>query len=570
MARALAVVGSVTRKAAGTAVLVLLVALLLVLPFPARRAAAVAPARIAVATEHPLSTEAALRILEQGGNAVDAAVAAALVAGVVNPVSSGIGGGGFALVLRPGARQPEILDFRETAPAAVNRAALDRRPLPPEERGHLVGVPGEVKGLYELVRRYGKKAWPDVVAPAESRARRGFAVGKHLARVLSGKFAESLKHDPGLVGLYFPGGRPAIEGRVIKNPKLAATLARIATEGPPAFYDGTIAQDLVEATASAGGTLTLDDLRRYSVREREPLHVRYGGYDVFTMPLPSAGGLLLAQTLLLFPPEELRRLGFGTGPFMHLVAEGFRAAIADRFQYAGDPDLVPVDARRLLDPERIAERRRRISIDRTHAVPRFVGGDHGTHHLSVMDAEGMVVALTTTVNRTFGAKIVAPKSGVVLNDELDDFTEPKDLEALGLPHGPNLPRPFARPVSSMTPTIVLRDGKPVLAIGGSGGMTIPTNVTQLLLGALVFDMTPEALVDARRFYVIPRGPTMYIEAGAEPALLDDLAFRGEIVATMPFTTSAVQIVAQRTDGAHAAADPRKFGSAAVRAPRASQ
>lgn len=558
------------RRGAGFGVLVFGIVAALVLLFPGGRAGAASPARIAVATEHPLSTEAALTILEQGGNAVDAAVAAALVAGVVNPVSSGIGGGGFALVLRPGARTPEILDFRETAPAAVDRAALDRRPLPPEERGHLVGVPGEVKGLHELVRRYGSKAWPDVVAPAESRARRGFAVGKHLARVLSGKFAGALKNDPGLVGLYFPGGRPALEGRVIKNPKLAATLGRIAAEGPSAFYDGTIAQDLVEATASAGGTLTLEDLRGYSVRDRKPLRVRYAGHDVFTMPLPSAGGLLLAQTLLLFTPEELRRLGWGTGPFMHLVAEGFRAAIADRFQYAGDPDLVPVDAQRLLDAERLAERRRKISLDRTHAIPRFVGGDHGTHHLSVMDANGMVVSLTTTVNRTFGAKIVAPKSGVVLNDELDDFTEPKDLATLGLPHGPNLPRPFARPVSSMTPTIVLRDGKPVLALGGSGGMTIPTNVTQLLLGALVFDMTPEALVAARRFYMVPRGPTMFIEAGAEPALLEDLAFRGEIVATMPFTTSAVQLVAQRPDGAHAAADPRKLGSAAVRAPRATQ
>lgn len=550
------------RSAPPLLALVLLVGLVLVAP---GGRAAKAGATAAAASEHPLSTRAAFELLAKGGNAADAMAAAALVAGVVNPSSSGIGGGGLALVLKAGERIPTSLDFREVAPLALDASVLERRPLEHAERGHLVGVPSEVAGLHTLVERFGKRPWAEVVAPAERLARAGFGVGAHLARTLA-RSSGDLRKDASLDSLYFPNGRPALQGRVLRNPALAATLRRVAAEGPLALHDGPIAAELVATARSAGGTLALEDLKRYRVHERTALHMKWAGHDVFTMPPPSAGGLLLLQTLGLFSPSELQRLGWGSGALQHLLAEAFRAALIDRLRSVGDPDLTRVDVARLLDPARLAKLRANLAIDRTHSLPLLAAQQHGTHHLVVADADGMVVSLTTTVNRVFGAKLVAPVSGVVLNDELDDFTLTSDVKALGLTHNPNAPRPGARPVSSMTPTIVLREGKPVLALGGSGGMAIGTNVTQLLIGRLVFDKSPLELVRTPRFYVFPRGPTMMLEPeGASEPLMADLAYRGEKVGKLPFAFSAVQIVAQGPDGTlQAAADARKFGSAEVR------
>jgi gamma-glutamyltranspeptidase/glutathione hydrolase len=550
------------RERAFTVLPVLLCALALVLTAPGGRAKP-AVAKLAVATEHPLVTRAALDILVAGGNAVDAAAAAALVAGVVSPTSSGLGGGGFALVLRPGESRPKLLDFREVAPRALDASMLERRPLPAESRGHLVGVPAEARGLYELVRRFGKRAWADVVAPAERRARLGFAVGPHLARTLQSS-AKALRDDPTLDALYYPGGRALLLGRIVKNPKLAATLKRLGAEGPAALYDGVIAEEMVRTARDKGSALTTDDLRDYQVVEREPLQIRWEGYEIYTMPAPSAGGLVLAETLGMFSRAELVRLGYQSPAYQHILAEAFRSALIDRFRYFGDPARVPVDMSRLLDPARLAQRRKALSFDRTHSLPVLAAEEHGTHHMSFADADGMVVSLTTTVNRTFGAKLVAPESGIVLNDQLDDFTLTSDLAALGLRENPNAPLGGVRPVSSMTPTIVLENGRPVLALGGAGGMAIGTNVTQVLLGRLAFGRTPEELVAAPRFLVPTRKHTIMVEEGASPELLDELAYRGERIRMFKFNTTAVQLIALEKGSWLAAADPRKFGSAATR------
>ena len=517
----------------------------------------------AASTEHPLATQAAMDTLKRGGNAADAAAAAALVAGVVGPKSSGIGGGGFAMVLRARAAEPEILDFRETAPAAVDSAALAKRPLPWESRGKLTGVPGEPQGLFDVVRRYGKRPWAELVGTAERIASRGYPVSAFLAEALAEKSAAELKKEPSIAALFFPGGRPAIAGRLVRNPKLAATLKRLGAEGPGAIYDGAIAQEIVSTAASAGGNLSLDDLKRYKVIDRKPIRVRFGDYTVFTMPPPSAGGLLLAQTLGMFAPRELEQLGWGTGAFSHILAESFRASFADRFRYVGDPDFVPVDTAKLLDPARLAKIKKQLSMDRTHRVQRFTSEEHGTHHMVFVDSEGMVVSLTTTVNRSFGAKLVTPNSGIFLNDELDDFDKPSEYARLGIANGANLPRPFARPTSSMTPTVVLRDGRPVLALGGSGGMTIATNVAQLLIGRLVFELTPEELVKQPRFLVSTRDATLFLEQSAAPTLSADLVRRGEIIESTNFATG-VQIVTGAPGSLEAAADPRKQGSAQTR------
>lgn len=520
------------------------------------------PATRAASTEHPLATRAAMDVLAKGGSAVDAIAAAALVAGVVNPVSSGIGGGGFALVHRPGDAEPAVLDFREVAPRGLDPVAFEKAEQY-EHRGQLVGVPGEVAGLFELVRRFGKLRWADVVAPAEGTARRGFAVGAHLARALTEKSAQTVMRDPSLKALYFPNGRGAATGTVVRNPKLAQTLRRIAAEGPPALYDGVIAAEIAAAVSGAGGTLSVADLRDYRLRDRRPLRGEWAGHTIFTMPPPSGGGLLLLQTAGMLSKEELAKLGWNSGAYVHILGEAFRSTLADRMVHVGDPDLVEVDVARLLDPTRLAERKKHLAYDRTHASALFVSREQGTHHMNVVDQTGMTVALTTTVNRSFGAKLVTPDSGIVLNDQLGDFTLPSDLAAYGLKNGPNTPRPLARPASSMTPTIVVRGDKAVMAIGGSGGMTIGQNVAQLLFARLAFGKSPEELVTAKRFFAPSQGVTLLLEPGVPKALEDDLVFRGEKLTSRALATG-VQVITADVDGLKAAADPRKFGAAETR------
>ena len=551
--------GVLERSALPTWFAAALALLLLAISLPVPTARAVGRAG-AVATESPAATRAAIDQLRRGGNAVDAAVTAALMGGVTSPTSSGIGGGGFAMIWLSAERRAHMLDFRETAPSVVDLASFERRPLPAEERGKLVGVPGEVSGLYELHRRFGKLSWAEVVRPAREAAQRGFQVGRHLAQMLA-YGQERLIADPGLSQVFYPGGKPAPFGTRLSNPKLGKTLELIAQQGPSAFYEGPVAHELVQATRAHGGTLSLADLKAYRPLERAPLEVGWEGRTVYTMPLPSAGGLMLAETLSMFGSEELRRLGYQSGAYQHLLAEALRAAIADRMRYLGDPAFEQVDLQKLLSPARLAARRRRISLHRTHGIPRFGLEEHGTHHLTTLDRDGNMVALTTTVNRLFGAKFTAPEAGIVLNDELDDFTPKSEMAAFGMSQSPNRPRPGARPLSSMTPTIVVERGRAILGIGGSGGTAIATNVTQLVLANLVFERTPAQAVADRRFYIPTEKAYILLEKGATEELRKDLERRGEIVGEMPYNGTAVQMVAVRGGRVLAAADPRKHGLA---------
>ncbi len=516
----------------------------------------------AVATENKEASREAMNVLRAGGTAADAAIVAALVGGVAQPSSSGIGGGGFLLAWDAATKKPFVIDFRETAPQGIDPAPFEKRPFAREDRGRLVGVPGELRGLFELHRRAGKLRWADLVGRAERVARQGYLVSPHLNAML-GWSTEKIADQPAFAALYYPGGKPALVGARIQNVQLANTLARIAAEGPDALYKGEIAAELVAVTKEQKGALSLEDLAAYKPIERTPLRTRYSGYDVYTMPAPSAGGLMVSQLLRLYSTDELKRLGFGTPAYQHLIAEGMRGSIADRMRYMSDPAATPVDQFMLLDEARLAARRRMIALDRTHTLPRFGLEEHGTHHLVTADRAGNVVSLTTTVNTAFGAKLMAPVSGVVLNDELDDFTLAAAVAPFGMKESPNRPRAGARPVSSMTPTIVVEAGRPVLALGGSGGTTIATNVTQVLLASLVFDQSPAEAVQKARVEVPTQNATLLVEDSTPPAHIADLERRGEIVGTIRFKTSGVQVV--RFDGprVEAAADPRKYGSALV-------
>jgi gamma-glutamyltranspeptidase/glutathione hydrolase len=434
--------------------------------------------------------------------------------------------------------------------------------LPDPERGKLVGVPGEARGLAELHRRFGKRPWAELCAPAERFARDGFAVETHLAAVLGGKDKERFRRVPLLERAFYIGGQPAIVGRRVKRPELAGTLRTLASSGAEALYGGTIAADIVKAVSDFGGTLELADLAHYAVRERQPLRFRWEGLEVVTMPPPSGGGLFLAEVLGSFTKDELLAQGLRTPLGVHLLAETMRGALADRARFVGDPDVLPVDVGRVLDPARLAARKALVSPERTRTVRAIAGEEHGTHALVVADAAGNVVVLTTTVNTAFGAEIAGASSGIVMNDELDDFTARSASAALGLSAPPNAARPGRRPASSMMPTLVLRDGKPVLALAGSGGYAIPPSVTEALLAVLVGGETLEAAVRAPRFRFDSKDYALLLDGVFTDATRQDLVRRGETVRTSE-SVSAVQILAFGAAGLTGAADPRKGGAALV-------
>lgn len=544
----------------------LAIGLAVTLPSAPREAAAGARRGLAVATEVPRATREAMAVLEDGkqpGNAVDAAVVAALVAGVAGPSSSGIGGGGFVNYWDAKERRSTILDFREVAPATLDAQAFEARPFSDAQRGRAVGVPGEVAGLYELHRRYGKLDWATLVGRAALVAERGFSVSPHLGASL-GRFRDSIASDSVLAAQWLPGGKAHARGDWVSSAALGRTLRLIAERGPKGLYEGAVAAEIVATANAHGASMTLDDLAAYKVQERAPLEVSWRGYSVHTMPAPSAGGFTLAHVLQLYRPEELSQLGFGTPAYAHALGEAFRAAIADRLRYFGDPAHETVDVAGLLNAERLAARRRTIALDRTHALPRFSQYEQGTHHFVVRDAQGNVVSLTTTVNSAFGAALSTPTTGVLLNDELNDFTRNTDAARLGLEQSPNRARPLARPVSSMTPTIVSQDGEAVLALGGSGGMNIATDVAQALLHALLFDATPEQVVSAPRIQVPLGRASLRVKKSVGSAFIADLEQRGEVVQTYERTTTAVQLLRVRGGVVSAAADPQKHGEALLR------
>lgn len=524
--------------------------------------------RFAVATESDAATRAAMQTLQTGGHAVDAAITAALVLGVVNPTSSGIGGGGFALVWDQKAGKMAVMDFRETAPRGIDPALLEVRPVPDASRGVMVGVPGEVAGFVEMHRRWGRKTLAWNAGAAIRAAEQGFLLEGHMARTLATR-RDWISLEGSLASLFYPNATPLHQGARVRNPRLAATLRAIGTQGAPAFYAGPVARDISRASQRFGGSLTEQDLASYAVVEREPLRIQWEGYEVHTMPPPSAGGLMLAQTLRMHDKQTLRQLGQGSADFVHLLAETFRGSIADRVRAVGDPadTVVPVDE--MLSQRHLEKRRQRIGWDRTHAPQRFDLPEHGTTHLVVVDGERNVVSLTTTVNRSFGSRIVAETSGVVLNDELDDFTPRTFLASFGEEgKGPNAPRAGARPVSSMTPTIVLRDGKPYLALGGSGGMMIAPNVTQAVISVLAFDRSASEAVGKPRFSVGARSTELLLEPGAlDEKAMHDLRHRGQRVMETDFP-AAVQLVRLQVGpsghGMQASGDPRKSGRGLVR------
>jgi gamma-glutamyltranspeptidase/glutathione hydrolase len=532
---------------------------------------AAAAARGAVATEHRLAADAGAAVLDGDGSATDAALAAAAAVCVVHASTCGIGGGGFALVRQSGAEA--ALDYREVAPRRTtpDRFVRDGRLEPRLIRtgGLAVGVPGEVAGWVALHARFGRLPLARVLAPAVRLARDGFrlADAPHLAREI-GRHQALLAADAGLAAVFLaPDGTvPTPEFRVVQ-PALAATLERIAAEGADAFYRGPVAGALAASVAARGGVVDAEDLAAYRPKWRTPLAGRFGGRRVVTFPPPGSGGVVL-EILGLLAHDDLAALGAGSPTALHLLAGAMAQAFADRAAWYGDPDFTEVPVAALLAPPRLAALRARLSAVAVHRPRAALAADAGTAHVSVVHGAD-AVAMTTTINTGFGAGVMVAEAGIVLNNQMDDFALAPDLpNAFGLVGTQaNAVGPGKRPQSSMSPTIVLRDGRPELVVGGSGGPTIVSGTVQVLLGVVAFGMdVPDAVV-APRIHDQAVPPVLAVEPGVATAARAMLVRLGHDVKQVP-ALGAVSAAGVGRDGVPAAAgDARKDGGAALTGPR---
>jgi gamma-glutamyltranspeptidase/glutathione hydrolase len=539
----------------------------------------VIPTAGVVAADHGLASEAGAAMLRAGGNAVDAAVAAALAGGVVQPHSSGLGGGGFAVVVRPGV-EPVTLDFRETAPAAARADMfLDAQGevIPGiSDHGPLaVAVPGEPRGLAALLERYGSLEPAVVAAPAVRLAREGFPTGPALAEAST---AWSLEHGDALFPLLFDGQQgPPSEGTILRRTALATSLEAWAASDGEALNRGPLAEGLAAALTQAGGVLTAADLASYQPVTREPLVGHYRDWTVVTMPPPSSGGLVLLQVLGVLEGWPAAGAGLLEPPFVARVVEALAHAFADRARWMGDPDFVTVPVARLLSEERVdtvrAAVRRAVGEGAepaacatlptdSYGMPLDAGEDHGTHHISVLDGRGMAVALTTTINTSFGSGVVDPGSGLLLNDELDDF-----VAAPGVPNSyglvgneRNAVAPGKRPLSSMSPTVVLDPaGQPVLVVGASGGPRIITGTLEVLLAVLEGGHSAQEAVALPRYHHQWLPPRVRVDDDLPQATVQALERCGHEVGG-PAPAAAVQVVRRLPSGRlEGASDPRKGG-----------
>lgn len=519
--------------------------------------------RYAVASENATAVKLGMEVLARGGSAVDGAIAALLGIGVAQPVSAGIGGGGFAVVYDAKTKKVTVLDFRETAPAGIKAADYTKRPPPDDKRGVMTGVPGEIAGIYEMHARWGKLAIAEDMRGAADAAEKGYPLSAHLAKTLTWNEAW-VKKTP-RYDFYLTGGILRKPGDSLVNSALGATLRRIAAEGKAAFYEGAIAKDILDTAHGGGSRMTADDLKNYKVVEREALRTTWEGHDIYTMPPPSAGGLMMLETLAMHSKADLAAAGWGTGAYYHLLAETFKGAIADRARLLGDPAFVKMDLAKLTEAARMKARRARIKMDATLPAEKFPIQEAGTSHVVVADGDGNIVSVTSTVNNMFGAKLVTA-GGFVLNDELDDFTNEATEKLFGVRRGPNSPRAGARPVSSMTPTIVLKGDKPVLALGGSGGTRIATGSSQVLLAVLAFGRpVSQAVADPR--IETPALGGLLVDSSVPAEVIEDLKKRGQVVDTSKPNFSAVQAMSfTEKEGIRyieAAGDPRKGGEGKV-------
>lgn len=530
-----------------------------------------------VVAQEKIAAQVGADILRRGGNAVDAAVATGFAMAVTYPRAGNIGGGGF-MVIHSAERNEDIaIDYRETAPAATTAQIFlgpDGKPDAAKSRdsGLGIGVPGTVAGLALALEKYGSGQFTlaQLLEPAIALARDGFIVTDDIADTLPGLYPR-LAHWPSSAKIFAkPNGTPFGEGDRLVQSDLADTLASVAAQGARGFYEGPVAEKLAKAVSDAGGIMTPADLKAYQAVIRAPVRGTYRGYDVVSMPLPSSGGVVLVETLNILEGFRLADLKQGSPASLHLLIEAMKRAYADRARYLGDPAFVNAPIETLIAKDYAAKLRAGISTDRATPSKDLVAtatspreGSNTTHY-SVVDNRGNAVSNTYTLNFSYGVGLVADGTGVLLNNELDDFTAAVGASnAYGLVgYEANLPGPGKRPLSSMSPTIVLKDGKPVLVTGSPGGSRIISTVLQVIVNVLDYKMDVAAAVAAPRLHHQWLPDEVRVERGFPDDVLFELKTMDHLIVE-PMGQTSANSIAVTPNGPLGAPDPRTRGAEAA-------
>jgi gamma-glutamyltranspeptidase/glutathione hydrolase len=545
-------------------------------PFAADAIHAVVAEHGMVVAQEKISAQIGAEVLKRGGNAVDAAVATGFAMAVSYPRAGNIGGGGFMVIHLRERGEDIAIDYRETAPAATTSDIFlgpDGKPDIAKSRDSAlsIGVPGTVAGLALALEKYGsgKFTLAEILKPAIDLAREGFVIADDLGDTLSSG-QRRLARWPSAPQMFSGAdGKPLRDGDRLVQADLAATLTAISEQGPRGFYQGPVAEKLAKAVADAGGIMTVDDLKSYSAVVRAPVRGSYRGYDIVSMPQPSSGGVVLLETLNIlegFPMSDMKQ---GSAPSLHVMIEAMKRAYADRARYLGDPAFVNAPIAALIAKDYAARQRASIDLERAtpwtdmlSATPPREGSN--TTHYSVVDSYGNAVSNTYTLNFPYGVGLVAEGTGVLLNNELDDFTAaPGASNAFGLVgYEANLPGPGKRPLSSMSPTIVLKDGKPVLVTGSPGGSRIISTVLQVIVNVLDYGMDVAAAVAAPRLHHQWLPDEVRIERGFAEDTLDALRAKGHRLVE-PMGQTSANSIAVSEHGLLGAPDPRTRGAEAA-------
>jgi gamma-glutamyltranspeptidase/glutathione hydrolase len=502
-----------------------------------------------VVSAHELASQAGVEVLKAGGNAIDAAVATGFALAVVHPQAGNLGGGGFMLI-RMTDGTSHFLDYREMAPAAASpRMYLDGKGQVIENKiliGYqAVAVPGSVAGMTSAQKKWGKLPLARVMAPAIQLAREGFALSSADANSFRD---EGLAKFPESRRIFQRDGKFYESGEIFRQPELAHTLERIALN-PSDFYHGTLARELAAAVKKGGGLVTAADLAHYEVKDRKPLQGNYRGYDVLTAPLPSSGGIVLLEALNILEGYFVAGMGDHTPQFVHMTSEALRRAFYDRAEFLGDADFTKIPTEGLISKQ-YSGAWRQTSMDAEKATPSaelkrppnfgVVQQHHpfvqhpeptDTTHYSVVDEAGNIAAVTTTLNDVFGSRVTATGLGFLLNDVMDDFTsKPGAPNMYGLQQGAaNAIGPGKRPLSAMTPTILLKDGKPLLVLGSPGGPRIISTIANIILEVIDFHRNIQEAVNAPRFHHQWMPDKIYVEKDFSPEMITQLKKRGHVV-----------------------------------------
>jgi gamma-glutamyltranspeptidase/glutathione hydrolase len=554
---------------------------------PSVDAASRAPARsrngMVVASQVD-ATRAGVEMLAAGGNAIDAAVASAFAVGVTQPFSTGIGGGAFVLI-RLADGQVVAIDGRETAPGAADRDMYVRPGVAEDASVYgalAIGTPGMVAGLALALERYGTMSLAEVMAPAIRLARDGFAIGSYHVGMMAWKRPRLEGRFPETMRIHYPPDGVALEpGWRLVQTDLARTLERIAERGPRAFYTGKIAEAIAARVQEGGGLITLEDLSTYTPKVREAVHGTYRGYDIYSFPPPSSGGVALIEALNILEGIDLASYGSGSSASIHRIVEAMKFAFADRAAYLGDADFVEVPVAGLTDKGYAAKLRARINPPWWRRAPwRWWAGeraltlegpglpqnDSGTAHVSTTDAVGNAVAITGSINTLYGSGITVPGTGVVLNNEMDDFAKaPYEPNSYGLIDtlGRNAVAPYKRPLSSMAPTIVAKDGRTVFVTGSPGGSRIISTVLLTIINTLDYGMDVQQAVSAPRVHHQWVPDKLRVEAAIPADVVEALRARGHDVEVSDWDWSVAEVIAidPETGWHTGGSDPRSQGLA---------